>query len=418
MTLVQFANGVRLNLKRTDFQANTITFSVRVGGGTLEMPKDRPEIARVAGALLNEGGVGKHNEDELQRILAGRTVQIGFGVGEDAFSFGGGTSPKDLEITLQLLCAYLTDPGLREDVLPRIRKSIQQGYERMLHVPGGVVQLEISPLLGSGDPRFGMPPVEKQLAVEPDDVRAWLTPVFARGALEMAIVGDIDIDQTIALAARTIGALPQREAKPSFDDARVVKFPDPPPSEQFTYDSEIQKALVLAFWPTTDDREIHRTRRLGLLASVFADRLRKEVREKLGDAYSPFAQSAPSDTYPGFGQLYAASEVDPARTQLVEEAILKIADELRTGGITEDELQRAKEPILTSIRESWRQNSYWLGSVLSRAQEKPEYLDYARSRQADYESISTKDLDALAAEYLAPARAAKFIITPAEKASP
>ncbi len=50
--------------------------------------------------------------------------------------------------------------------------------------------------------------------------------------------------------------------------------------------------------------------------------------------------------------------------------------------------------------------------MLSRAQEKPEYLDYARSRQADCESITAPDLDALAAEYPAPARAAKFIITP------
>lgn len=412
LTLVRFANGVRLNLKRTDFQANTINLSARLGGGTLELPLDRPELARVAGPLLNEGGLGQHDEDELQRILAGRSVGLGFGIGEDAFSFGGRTSPKDLELELQLLCAYLTDPGLREDVLPRIRKSIEQNHERMLHVPGGIVQLQVRPLLASGDPRFVTPPVEKQLAVTPADVRAWLTPILQRGALEVAIVGDIDIDQTIAFAARTLGALPKRDEKPAFAAARVVKFPTPSPSATLPVDTEIPKSLVLVFWPTTDNHDIQRTRRLGLLAEVLGDRLRKVVREKLGAAYSPNAQSSMSETYPGYGLLYTAVEVAPDQATIVTDAILELAEELRTSGITEDELQRTREPLLTSIRESWRQNNYWLGSVLSHAQEKPQYLEYSRNRQADFESITVADLNALAAEYLIPEKAAKFIVEP------
>lgn len=416
VTLVQFANGARLNLKRTDFQANAISLQARVGGGTLELPLDRPELARLAGPLLNEGGLGRHDNDELQRILAGRTVQLGFAVGDDAFTFGGGTSPKDLEITLQLLCAYLTDPGLRAKVLPRIRQGIVQTYERMLHLPAGIFALKVRPLLASGDPRFGLPPVEDQLAVTPEDVRAWLEPAFTHGALEVAIVGDIDIEATIALAARTIGALPERREKPPFTEARQVRFPSPPPHEEFTVETEIAKALVTVFWPTTDSRDIHRTRRMGVLAEVFQDRLRKVVREKLGAAYSPNASSSMSETYPGYGYFYTAVEVDPAETATVQDAILQIAEDLRTNGVDDDELQRALEPVLTSIRETRRHNSYWLGSVLAHAQEKPQFLEYARHRESDFMAITADDLSRLAAEYLAPDRAARFVIHPVESA--
>ena len=52
----------------------------------------------------------------------------------------------------------------------------------------------------------------------------------------------------------------------------------------------------------------------------------------------------------------------------------------------EDELNRAKQPVLTNVRESARTNTYWIGSVLAKAQEKPEVLDWARSRVADFES--------------------------------
>ena len=56
---------------------------------------------------------------------------------------------------------------------------------------------------------------------------------------------------------------------------------------------------------------------------------------------------------------------------------------------------------MTQIKDTERTNSYWL-TVLGRAQERPEVLDWARSRRADFESITKADIDALAKAYLAP----------------
>ncbi len=414
VTLVRFANGVRLNLKRTDFQANQISLHARLGGGKLELPRDRPELAIVAGPLVNGSGLGRHTIEELRRLLAGRTVGVGFSVGEDALEYSGGTSPKDLELELQLLCAKITDPGLRSEALMRVRRSLEQDYNRLRHVPRGVAQLHIPPLLASGDPRFGLPPLERLLAVTPDEVRAWLTPIIEDGALEVAIVGEIDIEATIELARRTLGALPPRAAKPPFDEARQVAFPAEPPVAEFTVETEIKKALVLTYWPTDDDADIGRVRRLSLLAAVFDDRLRKTIREELAAAYSPSSSSAPSGTYRDYGLFSVGVEVDPAQAAVVQGAVLRIAEELRTGGVTEDEVARAKEPRLTSIRQSVRQNNYWLGNVLRKAQEHPKDLEHARSLAQDYAAITTADLNGLAGRYLDNARAARFIITPAE----
>jgi zinc protease len=52
-------------------------------------------------------------------------------------------------------------------------------------------------------------------------------------------------------------------------------------------------------------------------------------------------------------------------------------------------------------------------TVLGRAQEKPEVLDWARSRNADFKSISKADIDALAKAYLEPEAASRVIIHPA-----
>jgi zinc protease len=99
----------------------------------------------------------------------------------------------------------------------------------------------------------------------------------------------------------------------------------------------------------------------------------------------------------------------------VADIIVRIAGEIAAGGVTADELERAKQPVLTSLRESARTNPYWLNNVLARAQEKPEVLDWCRSRYADNEAISREELTALARAYLTPARASRVIVVPKAK---
>lgn len=412
--LVGFSNGVRLNLKKTDFRANSVSLRARFGGGKLELPPDRPELAVLARAFLTAGGLGKHTEEELRRVLAGRTVGLNFNVGEGAFGFSGGTSPKDLELTLQLLAAYLTDAAWRDDAVGVIRRSIQQYYNRLAHLTSGVAQTKIPPLLASGDPRFGLPPMEDSMAVTPADVDAWLTPVFSNCDLEIAIIGDIDIDKTIELVGSTVGALPPRALRGEYSENNHVVFPAEPPRETFTVDTEIQKAQVGVYWPTEDSSDIHRVRRLRVLSSIMSDRLRKVVREELAAAYSPRASSSNSDAYPGYGIFSVGVEVDPPEAETILATILRIARKLQADGVTEDELERAREPVLTAIRQSVRENGYWLGAVLARAQTEPKYLDYARNREADIRSITVGELNELAALYLREETSAQFIVTPAE----
>jgi zinc protease len=144
------------------------------------------------------------------------------------------------------------------------------------------------------------------------------------------------------------------------------------------------------------------------------DRLRVKVREEIGGSYSPRADNLASDTFPGWGYILASIDVDPAKAGQISDVVIKLADDLAKNGVTEDELTRARLPLLTSFRESLRTNGYWL-SVLASAQEKPEKLDWARDRIADNEAITTSELNALAKKYLPRERASRVTILPAGK---
>lgn len=415
VTLITFENGVRLNLKRTDFEANQIRLNARIGSGQLAEPKHQPGLAAYAGRTFVEGGLGRHSVDDLRAVLAGRTVGAGFGTSGDAFAIGGGTNREDLLLQMQLMAARITDPGFRPEAARQALKWIDQMYRSLEHTSGGPFNLEVAKLISSGDHRFGLPPREEMLQRNLEEVKAWISPELQGGALEVAVVGDLDLEATIAAAAQTFGALPPRQPRPAHEDRRQVRFPAEPFQREFSIATEIPKGDVAIYWPTTDGRDIRRARRLNLLAEVLNDRLRVKVREELGDAYSPGVGSAAGELYPGYGYIQASVTIDPPRAARVTEIIVQIAATLAEKGVTPDELARAKQPVLTSLRESARTNQYWIGSVLARAQEKPEVLDWCRSRYTDNEAITAEELSALAKAYLGAARASRVSVVPAAK---
>jgi zinc protease len=417
ITLVTFENGVRLNLKKTDFEANRIRLSLRVGNGQLTEPRDQPGLAAYTGETFSEGGLGKHSSDDLRRILAGKTVGASFSAGGDAFTSSGATNREDLLLELQLITARLVDPGYRPEAARQARKAIEELYLSLAHTPSGPFTLEVARMLASGDSRFGLPPEEEMLKRSLAEEKAWLTPELTRGYIEVALAGDLDIDATIAAVAQTLGALPPRKTRTRRDELRQVKFPATPFVRSYQIPTEIPKGTVVTYWPTTDSLEIHRTRRLTVLSEVLTDRLRKKVREELGDAYSPGAGNNSSDVYPGYGYMLANVTVDPPRATQIADIIVNIANDLAEKGVTDDELERAKQPILTMLRESSRTNQYWLNAVLARAQERPEMLDWCRSRYADNQSISKADIAALAKTYLPASHASRVTVVP-EPATP
>ena len=124
ITQLTLSNGIKVNLKSTDFTKNSISMIARFGYGQLTMPQDKPGLPIVANAVFNGGGLGKHSVDELQQILAGKNIGTDLEIGEDAFILTGKTTPTDLELQLQLMCASLTDPGYREEALRQLKAAL------------------------------------------------------------------------------------------------------------------------------------------------------------------------------------------------------------------------------------------------------------------------------------------------------
>lgn len=416
-TQLVLSNQVRVNFKRTEFEKNSISLLARMGSGQLSMPSDKPGLDQLAGALLNAGGLGQHSEDELSRILAGVNVGAGFGIGEDAISLSGRTTPEDLTRQLELMCAYLTDPGFREEAMRQYQNALPDYYDQLKHDLGGA-QAQLSQWLHGGDARFTIPELALAQSYTAEDVKGWLMPQITESYLELSIVGDFDPEELKAALLTTFAAIPARQEAPTdYPLARKMEFPKTPDAQTFTYQSEIPRAAALVLWGIPGVGEnIAQTRRFNILTEILGDRMRKEIREELGATYSPSTGSSPSEVFPEFGNLVGFSIAKPEDLVKINDITVELGAALAKDGADEDELERALKPTLSQLETSLRENSYWLGTVLSRSQEDPTRLDWARQRDEDYAGITLEEINALAATYLKADNAIKVELKP--QASP
>jgi zinc protease len=415
ITQLVLSNQTHVNLKRTDFEQGKIRVLARIGSGKLSQPKDMPMLDAFAQAVFEGGGLGKHSNDELQQILAGKNVGSTLRIGEDAFTVGGTTTPADFTTQCQYICATITDPGYRDEALWQFQKAIPMLEQQLKHTPAGPQQ-EMEAWLHGGDSRFTIASPEKLSSYILNDAKNWLTPELTKGYLELTIVGDFDLEKILPDLLATFGALPKRAAAPTLlPEARKVKFPNAPASKTFTYDSKIPQGIASTMWKTAPVRGNQREfRRLNLLAEILGDRLREEIREKLGASYSPNAGATGSDAFEGIGYVIGESIGKPEDLEKLLNTMREQADNLATHGATADELDRALKPTLGMLKKSLRDNGYWLNTVMSQSQADPKRLELARTRDADYKSITLTEINSLAKKYLAAENALLVAIKPQE----
>ena len=412
ITQLILSNNTRINLKTTDFQKNSISLHCRLGNGKLTQPVDKPSLDMFSTVLLNAGGLGKHSADDLKRITAGRNVAASLGVDEDAFTIDGRTTQEDLEMQLQLLCARITDPGYRDEAVRQFRKMLPMMSSQLKYTLSGAMA-EMQEWSRGGDGRFAKPDAGVLAKYTSADVKEWVGAEFDRAYLEISLVGDFDIKKTIPLLLKTVGALPDRSStKPALSKEREIQAPALPVSKKFTYTSKIPQAASMVGWKIPPVREdIGELRRLNVLATILDDRLRTKLREELGATYSPQAHASSSMVF-DYGNLMAMSIGSPEDVDKVTGLIHEMGLALASKGVTQDELDRALTPILSNLEKTLRDNGYWLNTVMAQSQAEPYRLDWARERDADYESIKLAEINALAKKYLGKENAAQLVIVP------
>jgi zinc protease len=110
VTVWSLSNGAKVVLKPSDHQRGEVSFQARAAGGT-SLASDRDFwSASLAPQIISAAGLGPYEPEELQKLLAGRTVEGHPWVSETEHGIRGKAGLEDLTVMMELIYLGFTAP--------------------------------------------------------------------------------------------------------------------------------------------------------------------------------------------------------------------------------------------------------------------------------------------------------------------
>lgn len=410
---MKLANNIHVNLKQTDFKKGRLFFTAVFGSGRLGIPKTFFGLDSLAVSTVNSSGLGRMDREQLNAALSGRDITLSFDIKENHCCLSGQAALKDAEQVFQLLYAYFNDPGFRAESLALEKVRYCQDYERKKQTPDGAMQIQAARFLAGGDLRFGLADPAKLENITINDLSSWLGPEFDTSPLEISISGDMNCDEIKKLVKTYLGAMKSR--RPAIPQKPVGPGPVFPKGETLKIYPDTRLTdmgvICLAF-PTDDFWDIMKTRKLAVLSQVLSERLRNSVREDLGASYSPYVYNAPSMIYDGYGVMNFVVKMAPGMQDTINDIIINEIKDVLENGVSHNELDFVKKPLLNHLNDLRRENTYWLDSVMANSFRYPERLEWADTLISGFSDIKAGELTDLARHYLCLSNRALILVLP------
>lgn len=373
--LMRFGNNVRLNFVTNRHEPGLLHAVVRVGTGLLEMPGAKPALKEFGLNTLLSSGAVHFRPEQLGALIEDRLLDFSFDVMDrDAFTFRGSMAAEQLEVFLGIVADFLHAPQFNSYVHreERLRAAVGRASSTLGMGEG---MRALTDHLFKGDARFTWGSPKDYLSMSVLDVKRWMEPSLARGYVEVTIVGDIPEQTAVTAMSRTLGALrPRAEAKVTATAPKQVEVTAPPGFTRIEFIGEQNMGLVVSNWPCTTELHVRDQAAMQLLAKILELRIRAELRENLGLAYSPSAEFQPYDGFPTFSLVRAQIDCAPNDTTRVGTLVQKIGDDLAREGVREGEFVGARGILRSQLRRAFRENGF-LVDVLMRAQERPKEIE-------------------------------------------
>lgn len=400
-TRLTFANGLIVNFKQTAFAEDRVMVRVRFGAGRGGMAPEDLFAATIGSELLVEGGLGKHDADTIRRIFSDRGWGADMSMLDTAFILEGLTASNGLESELQVLAAYLTDPGFRPGLDARLPTAIDTIYRMHSTDPNLVLSEALSDAVTPGSP-MSLPPRDRLAGVRSRDFERMFKPLLTTAPLEVTVVGDITEAEMTTLVSQTLGALPRRsgrfERRP---DAWWARYPAQSPGViRAFHEGPPEKAVVAVVWPlyVADPARRREEFALNLVASVLDFQLRHRIREELGKSYAPSASISMPD-FADQGAITVMVETAPEDAEAVAREIQAVGADMARGRIDAATLNDVRTPFLEQRRQARSTNEWWMNALDGSAQDATNLNDFL-TYEGIFASLTLDEVKTYAAKWL------------------
>ena len=403
-------NGLRLLVKE-DHRLPFVEFRAVFQGGVLAETASNCGLTQLLAKLLLKGTPRRSAEDLATEIESVGGSMDSYG-GNNSFGVNAEVLSSDFNTGLDLLADVLLQPTFPAAELEREREiqiaGIRSQKDELLKSATKAMRRGLFGDAGYGLDLLG---TEASLAkISIADVKDFHTKLAVPNNCVLAIYGDVKADDVKAAVEKYFASWKSTTNPTVHNELVNRKSPTVNSQKRVTETRDKKQAvIVMGFAGTTlNGPDRYPLELLQEACSDLGSRLFLRIREKLGLAYYVGAQNFAGLT-PGYFSFYAGTE--PEKAALVEQEFFKEVDLLRSGGLTPEELQRAKAKIIGQKKIA-RQDLG--GFAMTTALDELYGLGYAHTdaEDAKLEAVTLDQVKAVAQNYLRPEAVVIAVVKP------
>jgi len=387
--------GIKAWLVR-DNTVPVIALDYAFTGGANADPADKPGVAHMVGALLDEGA-GDLDARGFQELMEEKAIHLGFTAGRDHFRGSLRSLSANLDDAVKLLNLALTVPRFDPEPVERIRDQSQAQLVRGTTNPNQIANrrwwTEAFPNHPYGRPSDGTP--DSLAAVTLGDLRAYVRNVFARDTLIVGIVGDIDAAAAGKLIDRVFGGLPARATLAPVPDTAMRGL-----GERIVINLDVPQTVISVGGPglSRTDPDFFTAYVVNHIygGGSMTSRLYREVREKRGLAYG----IRTSLIWMSHANIISGGTA--TRSDKAGETLMLIEDETRRmamDGPTQEELDKAKAYLKGSYALGFDTSAKIAGQLVQIQLDKLG-IDYPERRGAMIDAVTLSEAKRVAKRLL------------------
>ncbi len=401
-TEITLSNGMKVYVRKTDYEADAISMRMYADGGTsLYGDEDIPNFNLIASGVT-EGGVAQFDAVTLRKMLTGKSVRISPSVGTRGQSISGSASLKDMEAMFQLAYLYFTQPRKDTAAFAGLMNRQYAFLANRNASPKVDYNDSIRAILYDHHPRT-QPVVQSTLdKVSYDRILEIYKERFSDAAnFKTVIIGSYDEQELRKMLCQYLATLPATNKHEQTNYSRVpqivggekvVKFSKP----QATPLANVSIYLTadVPFTPQSD-LELDFLKRC--LSIAYTD----SVREEKGGTYGVSVDfELDKDDKPN-ATMKISYNADPSRYTELNPIVYQQLKNIANNGPAATSMQKVKEYLIKQYAQAAITNDYWSYIIWH---EIDDDTDFDRDYCKMVEQMKPADVQRMAQQLLAAKR--------------
>ncbi len=358
------ANGIEIYVKQTDFKNDEINMNALSPGGTSLYQMDKYYSADEAASIVNESGLRNFDLNQLDRLLAGKTVRVSPFISERYEGLQGSCSPDDLETMFELAYLYFTAPRKDETAFASYIKKQKGFVENLMSNPNFWFNDQLGRIKSQNHPRrmFPTPGMYDQVMLE-DALNIYSERFGDASDFTFFFVGNFDPQKLREYCATYLGNLPGSGRDEDWKDLGI-RLPKGKIERTF-YRGEAPKSNIHIFFHGDYAWNDWNNYVFQSMIDLMRIKLREAMREDKGGVYGVNLFGGPSKKPVEEYEITISFNSDPPRTDELIQTAFDVIEQTIEEGVTDEDLQKVKETQRQSRIKDLEENRFWMRQIQS-----------------------------------------------------